>query len=89
MNVNDGTIVDGKELTAALKDNPFVSIRESDMTPKQRREKKVSLHDRVSKLGKRLTHERKKRKIGRNETCPCGSGLKFKKCCINYRLNKI
>ncbi len=25
---------------------------------------------------------RKKRKIERNETCPCGSGKKFKKCCI-------
>lgn len=22
-------------------------------------------------------------KIGRNEPCPCGSGKKFKKCCIN------
>jgi len=22
-------------------------------------------------------------KIGRNEPCPCGSGLKFKKCCIS------
>ena len=22
-----------------------------------------------------------KNKIGRNETCPCGSGKKFKKCC--------
>jgi uncharacterized protein YecA (UPF0149 family) len=22
------------------------------------------------------------RKVGRNEICPCGSGLKFKKCCI-------
>lgn len=21
--------------------------------------------------------------IGRNDICPCGSGLKFKKCCIN------
>lgn len=20
--------------------------------------------------------------IGRNERCPCGSGLKFKKCCL-------
>ena len=25
----------------------------------------------------------KEYKIGRNATCPCGSGLKFKKCCIN------
>jgi preprotein translocase subunit SecA len=22
-------------------------------------------------------------KIGRNATCPCGSGRKFKKCCIH------
>ncbi len=25
----------------------------------------------------------KKRKIGRNDPCPCGSGLKYKKCCLN------
>ena len=24
-----------------------------------------------------------KPKIGRNELCPCGSGKKYKKCCIN------
>jgi len=29
------------------------------------------------------THEIIQRKIGRNELCPCGSGLKFKKCCIS------
>lgn len=22
-------------------------------------------------------------KVGRNDQCPCGSGLKFKKCCID------
>lgn len=25
----------------------------------------------------------KKDKIGRNDMCPCGSGLKYKKCCLN------
>ena len=25
---------------------------------------------------------RKEPKIGRNEPCPCGSGKKYKKCCI-------
>ena len=25
----------------------------------------------------------KDHKIGRNEPCPCGSGLKYKKCCLN------
>lgn len=24
----------------------------------------------------------RRQKIGRNAACPCGSGLKFKKCCI-------
>ena len=24
------------------------------------------------------------KKITRNEKCPCGSGIKFKKCCMNY-----
>jgi len=26
-------------------------------------------------------------KIGRNKPCPCGSGKKFKKCCI-YKVNR-
>jgi len=26
--------------------------------------------------------KRKNSKIGRNDTCPCGSGLKYKKCCL-------
>lgn len=25
---------------------------------------------------------RKRPKVGRNESCPCGSGKKFKKCCL-------
>ena len=27
--------------------------------------------------------KRRPPRIGRNEPCPCGSGLKFKKCCRN------
>jgi uncharacterized protein YecA (UPF0149 family) len=26
--------------------------------------------------------QRVRRKVGRNESCPCGSGKKFKKCCL-------
>lgn len=29
------------------------------------------------------TMNRPKRKIGRNEPCPCGSGKKYKHCCLN------
>src|SRR3990167_5164548 len=28
----------------------------------------------------------KRHKIGRNDPCPCGSGKKFKKCCIDKNL---
>lgn len=30
---------------------------------------------------------RTKPKIGRNESCPCGSGKKYKKCCMNKDRN--
>ncbi len=29
------------------------------------------------------TLHQKEKKIGRNDLCPCGSGRKFKKCCLN------
>lgn len=31
------------------------------------------------------TYKRKSPKIGRNEPCPCESGLKYKKCCIDKK----
>jgi hypothetical protein len=34
-------------------------------------------------------NKNKKSKIGRNEICPCGSGLKYKKCCLNLYLQKV
>jgi uncharacterized protein YecA (UPF0149 family) len=31
----------------------------------------------------------KTRKIGRNDPCPCGSGLKYKHCCLNRGNNVL
>jgi hypothetical protein len=47
-----------------------------------RREKRRLVHQRTER------HEQEeekppKNKIGRNDSCPCGSGKKFKKCCLN------
>lgn len=28
-------------------------------------------------------------KTGRNELCPCGSGKKYKKCCINTEIDQV
>lgn len=36
----------------------------------------------VKKLLTTHTTVIEKSKVGRNEPCPCGSGLKFKKCCL-------
>jgi len=32
--------------------------------------------------GKGMTVRREGRKVGRNDPCPCGSGKKYKKCCL-------
>ena len=32
---------------------------------------------------KRTVVKKKEEKVGPNDPCPCGSGLKYKKCCMN------
>jgi len=36
----------------------------------------------VERLLNPVIIKRDKPKVGRNDPCPCGSGLKFKKCCL-------
>jgi uncharacterized protein YecA (UPF0149 family) len=38
---------------------------------------------RLIKPTKVVTRRNANLKTGRNEPCPCGSGKKYKKCCIN------
>ncbi len=35
-----------------------------------------------SAVGRTAVQQRKREKIGRNDPCPCGSGKKYKKCCL-------
>jgi SEC-C motif-containing protein len=42
-------------------------------------------HDRITEFPRQQAHSRPRR-IGRNEKCPCGSGVKFKKCCAHKGL---
>ena len=39
----------------------------------------ITIHDRENKPEPIIN----KKSVGRNEPCPCGSGKKYKKCCIN------
>lgn len=43
--------------------------------------RKAMSKDIKNKFSPRSTRVGKKRKIGRNNPCPCGSGIKYKKCC--------
>ena len=47
----------------------------------QRRQKQAALQFGRGGEGKAQTVKRKTQKVGRNDPCPCGSGLKFKRCC--------
>ena len=51
------------------------------LTKKQIEERCISLHDNRSFAGK----ARIANKIGRNDPCPCGSGKKYKKCCLHRK----
>ena len=46
-------------------------------------DEKYTKFDVSDKLDSHLKPIKAKRKIGRNEKCPCGSGKKYKKCCLN------
>jgi hypothetical protein len=61
MNVNDGSIREVAE--GSFNHDDLIPVEKKEMTQKQKRTKKVSLHDHSSVLGKRLTNERNRRKI--------------------------
>ena len=45
--------------------------------------KDIFIHKAFRILGEKMVNERKKKfKLGRNNPCPCGSGKKYKKCCL-------
>jgi hypothetical protein len=45
--------------------------------------------EKQSKQTKQNTPQVKKVKIGRNDPCPCGSGKKYKRCCINKPVEDV
>ena len=45
--------------------------------------KATELEKLATEWGKVVAAEEQKPKVGRNDPCPCGSGKKYKKCCLN------
>ena len=52
------------------------------VSQEEKRKEKVKAQIEASKGSKTVV--RKKKKIGRNDPCPCGSGKKYKKCCGRF-----
>lgn len=83
MNTETGRILTAKEMEQIINKDmteaaKCVPIEEAMMTLKQKETMQVSKNDGRSVLGKiRIKH----RNSLRNKPCPCGSGIKFKKCC--------
>ena len=80
MNSDTGRIVTRGELEKMDKffQGKSISIEGQLMTLKQKENMQVSKFDDRSVLGKIRI---KARNSLRNKPCPCGSGIKFKKCC--------
>jgi len=41
-----------------------------------------AMQDGRTEDGKGVTVRRDGKKVGRNDPCPCGSGKKYKRCCL-------
>ena len=74
-----------EELMQRIREETFLMlsrlrIKRDIMVPQRRQPKRLNLiHG--DQAEKPTTFRRKKKKIGRNDPCPCGSGKKYKKCC--------
>lgn len=52
-----------------------------ERAPQQQEQRKVELVQNMNASGVAQTPEVKQGEVGRNDPCPCGSGLKYKNCC--------
>ena len=61
----------------------FPSLAKIDFVkPENRVDAGTFKQTRDGKISKVPTQAAKKKKVGRNAKCPCGSGKKYKKCCL-------
>ena len=70
---------------ASLEEEVSIELRNRDRERKLIKKIDVALEKIIiARRIKRTTdYKQKTKKIGRNEKCPCGSGKKYKLCCMN------
>jgi uncharacterized protein YchJ len=67
------------EIRAAVEEQ----IPNSYTVLEKRHRRLKSIYKHWKKKNTSRSKSRKRKKIGRNDPCPCGSGKKYKKCCLN------
>ena len=80
INANMGTIMDG---TNTQQDTSTVDFNKSMEEAMPQIDEKTM--QRLLAYQNRKPSIRENKKIGRNDPCPCGSGKKFKNCCMNTK----
>ena len=59
-----------------------IAARQQHWAEEERKEREREAARLAYEASKAGTVKRTKPKIGRNDPCPCGSGKKYKKCCL-------
>ena len=70
----DESIADALEMFSEVKQEVFGGYRMENLWEDE------------EPVGEVVPFRRDRAKIGRNDPCPCGSGRKFKKCCMGKRI---
>jgi uncharacterized protein YecA (UPF0149 family) len=66
-----------------------MDTRTGEVMPVEEMEDRLAKSPEDRPFYKLVPYQRIRPKTGRNELCPCGSGKKFKKCCLERRRDGI
>ena len=69
-----------EDLTASIQDDTITLLLKAELQKVPNpQEKKEDLQ--TNQTGPNMPKKAAKKEIGRNDSCPCGSGKKYKNCC--------
>jgi uncharacterized protein YchJ len=80
--LNDPTVSPSLRLRAAGMILKMADLKSAPSSPCEKAVKSEIVHNPAQSMI--LPFRRESPKIGRNEPCPCGSGRKYKMCCIDH-----
>ncbi len=70
-----------QDMIASIREDVVRYLWQVQIVTEKKREQKIPERSTTSVVGQKPKKEKTNRKVGRNDPCPCGSGLKYKYCC--------